>query len=269
MRRLPITYKQWDAELQKLAIQGQVKFTKYGHPAGVIGNACEAYARSTGKKFPPINLLVVNQRYHIPGFGADSYVNRWLMRRGIGKKFEDLFLNEKQMIISEIHKSIFDFDEWPEVLQAFSLETTSTTVRPVVLTAAASAATGRNWATGPESEQHKSLKRFILEHPTSVELSKNITGEAEADLASGDRLDVFFRAVSIAVEVKTSQASESEMLRGVFQSVKYKAVLGAQHIAEGKVPTGNCYLATDGVFPKRVKTLCDLLDVRYFERVMP
>lgn len=48
----------------------------------------------------------------------------------------------------------------------------------------------------------------------------------------------------LAVEVKASHASDAELMRGVYQCVKYKAVLRAERIAMRRAPLGEAVLVS-------------------------
>ena len=56
-------------------------------------------------------------------------------------------------------------------------------------------------------------------------------------LLSGDRLDVYFELNNgsrIAIEVKSVSSSDADVMRGLFQCVKYKSVLDAESKIHGK-----------------------------------
>ena len=105
----------------------------------------------------------------------------------------------------------------------------------------------------PESEAHKCLKQRIASNPTIVGLKANENGEQEKRLWSGDEVDVYFKRSAVAVEIKAGNAGVSELHRGVFQCVKYKAILCAQQISEGHIPTADCRLA---IGPPRFQKNC-------------
>lgn len=84
-----------------------------------------------------------------------------------------------------------------------------------------------------ESEEHKALKRYVLDHPKLVlTRAKGFKGKPEVGLSSGDRLDVLFASDSsqVAVEVKSRRSNADDMRRGILQCIKYRAVLEAQCI---------------------------------------
>lgn len=63
-------------------------------------------------------------------------------------------------------------------------------------------------------------------------------GLTEKRLPSGDSLDVYFQndEERVAVEVKPATSDRADLTRGIFQCVKYTAVLRAQAIAEAGSP---------------------------------
>ena len=67
MRRRPITYGDWDAELVKRKLGKHVMLTQYGKPAGAIGDACEEYSERFRIPVPMINLMVINKNTGMPG----------------------------------------------------------------------------------------------------------------------------------------------------------------------------------------------------------
>ena len=114
---------------------------------------------------------------------------------------------------------------------------------------------------------HKRLKRRIASDPRLVGVKRRGTGEEEQWLWSGDEVDVYFKGAAVAVEVKAGNAARGELHRGVFQCIKYKAVIEAQQISEGEVPTADCRLAIGGRLPDDLRGLCERLGVEYFDEL--
>ena len=94
-------------------------------------------------------------------------------------------------------------------------------------------------------------------------------GKTEAPLYSGDRVDVLFAdgRRRIAVEVKASGAPPSELVRGVFQCVKYAAVLDAEAIAEQTDIDCRAILVLGGSLPADLLALRAALGVDVREGV--
>ena len=71
----------------------------------------------------------------------------------------------------------------------------------------------------------------------------------------------------MAVEVKTADAGFDELHRGIFQCVKYKAVLRAQQIHDRRIPIADCLLAVGGAFPKQLQELANLFSVQCYAQL--
>jgi hypothetical protein len=265
--RSPITYGEWDREIVERGLGRHMIAVRYGGPAGVIGNACQAYANNSKIPAPLINLMVVNQGNGMPGKGADPYIKEhcWKIQ---GRKVnpESLSQTEKKALIDQAHTEIFDFSHWAEVLNAYGLKETERTTN-VLAHPPRRRPNPSGWHTGPESEAHKTLKRSIAENPQLVKLPKGQKGKEEHRLWSGDEVDVYFAESSTAVEVKTHNAHFDELHRGIFQCVKYRAVLRAQQIYDRIIPTAECILAVGGRLPRDLQEVAHLLQVRFFQNL--
>lgn len=262
--RRPITYGEWDRELISRGLGHHVLAPVYGHPAGRIGNACAQYGRNNRMHVPPINLLIVNQNDDLPGDGSYDYIKRFcqefLKRPNI--KPELLSVPDRSAIIKQAHEQIFDFLDWEKLLEAYGLSqprrTRATKPRHP---------NPSNWSRGPESIAHQQLKEKIKLNPQLVGLASTEIGELEFNLWSGDKVDVYFQSCSAAVEVKTKDAARDEIHRGVFQCVKYQAVLRAQQITDQKVPTASCRLAIGGRLPADLRDIVKRLSIPVFENL--
>lgn len=259
--RREITYGDWDDEIVRRELGPHRPPRLYGWPAGSIGDACEDYAAKTGVPVPPINLMVVNKNTGVPGPGADNYFRRYCAHR-LGRVVNPRRLSprEKRALIERAKKEIFDFPSWGDVLAACRLA--ETTLPPPKKRRRRPRRSG--WSTGPESAEHKRLKQMIADDAALVDLQSNEKGEQEHPLWSGDRLDVYFKKAAVGVEVKTSNAGFDEIHRGVFQCVKYKAVMQAQQIHNREIPTADCLLALGGALPEELKDIVNLFDVRCY-----
>lgn len=270
--RRPITYGEWDAEIVRRRLGRHVLPMVYRFPAGSIGRACQEYARETGILVPMMNLLVVNRQTGIPGDGADDFLSTFcsdFLNRKVNPK--RVSHRERRAIIERAHQEIFDFGHWPDLLKAFGL------AAPIPPKGYSRAPNGkkhgrrppdpRNWHFGPEKEDHKNLKMRIAASPVMVGLARGQKGKSEWRLWSGDEVDVHFEKANAAVEVKAHSAQRDELLRGIFQCIKYKAVLQAQQIYQRAIPTADCILAVGGELPVELKRTAKLFGVKYFDRL--
>jgi hypothetical protein len=124
---------------------------------------------------------------------------------------------------------------------------------------------------GGESERHRCLKHYIATNPSLLGLPSGLVGVEEHPLPSGDRLDVFFHYAGqeLAVEVKSGLSPEADLARGVFQCIKYEAVLAACQRASGASSSAKAILVTEGSLPSSVRDLKNILGVHVLEGIVP
>jgi hypothetical protein len=213
-----------------------------------------------------INLMVVNKTTRLPGKGADRYIKEYcwnFLSRNVD--LTRLSLRQKKTMIESAHAEIFDFPGWSDMLRAYGLEHVRTKSRKRARSAKPRQPNPNGWSTGPEGEGHKNLKARIARTPALVGLHHHSEGRTEEWLWSGDRADVYFETAALSVEVKADGAAWDELHRGIFQCVKYKAVLRAQQIHDRVIPTADCILALGGRLPSDLKDLAQRLGIRYVD----
>ena len=122
---------------------------------------------------------------------------------------------------------------------------------------------------GGEGEEHKALKEFISNHPESIGIKKVKKKATEYGLLSGDSLDVYFECgnnVHYAIEVKPMSSPESDLLRGVFQCVKYKSVMDAMRVVDNGNYENRTLLVLAGEMTDFVRQVANDLGVKYIEK---
>ncbi|MBW7057924.1 hypothetical protein KY389_14805 [Paracoccus bogoriensis] len=265
-QRREITYGEWDDEIVRRGLGSHVHLAQYGYPAGSIGDACEEYSEEAGVDVPLINLMVVNKGTRVPGSGSQYYIEQFC-RQFLGRKVapERLSVQEKRAIIERALEEIYDFQGWDHVLGAYGLSKTRKKRTSPASKKKRRRPNPKGWHTGPESDEHKALKRRIASEPGLVGLARDGDGAQEFRLWSGDEVDVYFGSVSVGVEVKTASAGFDELHRGIFQCVKYRAVLRAQQIHDRVIPTADCIFATGGRLPDELRDLAQLLGIRFVD----
>ena len=182
---------------------------------GSIGNRLRQLEAARNCKIPPIVGLVVNSVTGLPGRGGWGF---------LGLKNPDSQSSEaKHRIFEAACQQIWDYRKWDRVLRWLDLESIESDLADL-----ASAAAQRGG--GGESQAHRLLKVHLASHPELLGLNGFSAGTIESRMSSGDSLDILFesRRQVVAIEVKASTASERELARGVFQCVKYGAVLAAE-----------------------------------------
>ncbi len=242
---------------------------KYAHPLmsalGRLGWALESLSEAEPKKFrkiPPIQLLVCNQKTGRPGNLALNFLGF--------KKSETDKMSKQQLdsLVLAAHQEIFGYQRWHDVLKALGLKPLTLKLPATKNVLAEIQEIERR--SSAEGDDHKRLKLFLARNPRKAGVQWKGIGDTECFLLSGDRLDISFRNDEkwIAVEVKPKQSPLVDLIRGIFQCVKYRAVLAAQLRYEGfesrnHVPrrTPKVILACGGVLSEELRTLAESLDV--------
>ena len=117
---------------------------------------------------------------------------------------------------------------------------------------------------------HKRIKEFIYDHPEVVGIKDIIQREKERILLSGDRVDVYFKlsnGSSIAVEVKPSTSPDADVMRGLFQCVKYKSILDAEDKIHADKTNNTSTLVIGGRLSVENQKVCDALGIKVIEDV--
>lgn len=261
-----ITYKQLAEELASRTREPvKRRMTLYGKPAGKIGDALILLAEETGWDIPPLNAIVVNAATELPGDGATYFIKRLLLpslRRDIVK-------GDAKALAEAAVNSVLNHTGWPQVAQALEvgkltpvqvLLATTPESDPIKRPAPSTQAGGY-----PESAQHKALKRWAAANPAFFTKYGSFPPgrEKEECLESGDRLDAYLSnsKTRLAIEVKASNAPDSEVFRGIFQCIKYRATLRAMQMADSVIPNANAVLLLTRAAPPEARRLARRLQV--------
>jgi hypothetical protein len=73
----------------------------------------------------------------------------------------------------------------------------------------------------------------------------------------------------IAVEVKSHKSAPDDIARGLFQCVKYRAVLEAYQAAERLPQNAKSILILGGSLPRHIIPLKNILEIEVLENVTP
>ena len=87
-------------------------------------------------------------------------------------------------------------------------------------------------------------------------------------LLSGDRLDVFFELIDgskMAVEIKPSTSPDADVMRGLFQCVKYKSILDAEDKIHGEKTNNSAILIMGGGLSLENQKVKDTLGIYVVE----
>lgn len=225
---------------------------------GSIGQAMVRLSKQWNAKVPPIQCLVVNKATGIPGEGIGWFL---ITKEDFGK----LPLRRQREIVQAELQHIYAYPHWSEVLAELELQPASTDFTEEVTKASGGFG-------GGESPEHRRLKEFVARNPTVIGLPKTThVGEMEYHLPSGDCLDVSFksRRLWVAAEVKSRLSDDADLVRGIFQCIKYQAILDAVLLSESKASDARAILVLEASLPESLKPLCNLLGIEVVDGVRP
>jgi hypothetical protein len=242
---------------------------KYAHPLmsalGRLGHALESLNAAARKKFgkiPPIQLMVCNESTGRPGNLALNFLG---FKKSETDKMSKAFLDT---IVQRAHQTIFEYPLWQHILKALGLKPVTLKLpAPETILPKIGELEGH---AGGEGEEHETLKLFLAQNPKTIGIQWKGEGDIERLLLSGDRLDISFRNDQkwIAVEVKGKHSPIADLMRGIFQCVKYKVILAAQlryEALQGKVnlqrTIPKVILACGAPLPSDLLTFAKSLDV--------
>lgn len=225
---------------------------------GSVGQAMLQLSKKWKEKIPPIQCLVVSKASGIPGEGIG-----WFL---ISKEdFAKLPLRRRREIVQAELQHIYAYPHWDRVLEELELEPADVNFTKEI--AKASSNLG-----GGESHEHKRLKDYVAKNPKVVGLPASSTfGTTEFRLPSGDSLDVSFNLAKqwLAVEVKSNLSAEPDIVRGIFQCVKYQAILDAILLSQSRTCNSRAILVLESRLPSKLKALSNLLGVEIIDGVTP
>lgn len=205
---------------------------------------------------PPLQGLVINRHQKVPGTEFGSFI------REEARNYRDMPLVERRAVIEAVHGQIFAYPYWADVLQRLGIQQIAA-VDEAKLQAAVR-------FSGGEGLDHRRLKCFVANNPGLLNLSIE-KGLIEQPLPSGDRLDVEFSnaRVWVAAEVKPASSPDADLIRGLFQCVKYRAVMAAADAVVGRRRAIRTVLVLESTLPPTLISLKNALGIELLENVKP
>lgn len=225
-----------------------------GYPLGCVGNTLIELGERWGEHIPPIQFVVVNKEDGLPGEGVTHFAPD-------PTRFARATKAEKRVIVREILHEVFVYSRWDRVLAELSLA-------PLPLIAMPEPGNTTRRRGGGEGREHRALKMFVSKHPEIVGAGAT-AGQVEADLRSADVIDVIFRGRrrTVAVEVKGPKSDLNDIIRGVFQCVKYRTLLEAEAKVAGRRLDVEAVLVLGGPLPSDARSVANTLGIRVVQNV--
>lgn len=220
---------------------------------GAVGNWIKDLIKKTGKEVPLINFIVINKSEEIPGSGVEEFIEY--------SDFQSLNKSQKRKIVDKILSDIYLYKDWYWVLSELNLKPLETNFdqklkehRP-------------RYGKGGESQQHKDFKNYIATNPKLFRLSSRLKGVTEYELPSMDLIDVVFKNKDeiIGIEVKSFISNSVDIQRGLFQCVKYKALLEAEQVVNDIIPNSRVILALENELPSNLIAVKNQLGIEIYE----
>ncbi len=108
-----------------------------------------------------------------------------------------------------------------------------------------------------------SLKEFVAANFRLLRLLASARVDTEYKLPSGDVLDVLFRVDHdwVAVEVRSAISTADDIARGVFQCVKYKAIIEAYQATLSIPQSARTVLVIEDALPANLVSMKDILGI--------
>jgi hypothetical protein len=246
-----IRYAELGAEL------GMSNARNLNYVLGSVGQAIKDLSKQWRQEIPSINCLVINKNTGLPGEGIGWFITNKEDFRKLPKA------QQRRLVEAELQK-IFAFPRWLSVLEALGLEPARVDYQDVVSRAA-------DFRAGGESEDHRRLKEYVARTPHLLGLPGNLVGEIECPLPSGDSIDVLFGEQDewVAAEVKSKLSPEADIVRGIFQCIKYRAVMEAYQASRGLPQGARAVLVLEDALPGHLVPLKNMLGVEVLDRVQP
>jgi hypothetical protein len=262
---VPLTYEQLAERLGRLNRHGHAWARGLGYPLGMVTRLIEAATADwpEAEKPPYLTTVVVSKTGTDAGLPDTGIKDRWPW-------FNDLTREEKRARVRDEYRRIMAYGErWLDVLEGAGLPALPEDESPE--DEGPGEADGRGGWGGGESPEHLALKQYALAHPELFDAPTEFS-QAEYPLLSGDVIDVFFRGGNAwtGVEVKSIKSADDDLERGIFQVVKYRAVLKAQaEIYADEPPRITVMLAVQRPLPRALQKVAAQLDVPWVVVTVP
>lgn len=182
---------------------------------GILGEVQDIINELKAKRsedIPTLNGLVQLKDTGLPNDGFDYVIPNYSKLSSASKRGE----------VNKLNKEAHQYN-WTWVLEELELPTSNINTYQLSI---------QNSGSG-EGIEHKRLKEHIEKYPEQIGIRNVVFSETEHILLSGDRVDVYFECSNnthYAVEVKPRSSDEADIRRGIFQCIKYKAVMDAERV---------------------------------------
>jgi hypothetical protein len=171
------------------------------------------------RKLPLLNVLIVRQDDRLPGESFLPKGTRNLSDEEYERKFE------------QHRDKVFLYDKWDDLLKDLNLSPIKRELKDLDKIGKEYSAYIRRKGAAGEGEGHRKLKNYVADNPRALGLRTSVKGIKEYLFPSGDECDVIFDIAGdtyAVVEIKNGDEGDGELIKGVYQAVKYRALMKAE-----------------------------------------
>ena len=250
-----VTYGQAKRRLETEAGFSTIFSAHMGVPAGELMYRIQDIVPDC----PLLNILLVQQGDKMPSEGAGPFMADYLADpRLADPKFRSQDPQTWRSASDRITRDVYAFHDWDGVY-----EDTFGEPLPLPSLPQGSERDGIRHTRRGEGPRHRALRLWVLNNPGAIGRSyARFRTATEVVLDSADRVDVVYYGpdLTVAIEVKSSDSDESDLRRGIFQCIKYRAVMQAMDIRSNAPIVA--ILVTQIPLPGDLKALARLHEIR-------
>lgn len=221
---------------------GSIFGNKIGHTLGAMGHLFENFiAPDWQGSIPFIQTMVVSKSTKLPSDGLSEFKS----------DYPDLPKSKKREYIQNEYERIFEFGErWFWVLKELNIKP----LESIVLNKTVNSKPLYNPFGSEGSPEHKKVIKYIFNHPEKFGFTKDCEKFIEYPLKSGDSVDVVFIDDNkiLGIEAKSFRSGDDDHERGIFQCIKYRAVLNAENKVNRTNLNSDCILVHERDLTKQI-----------------
>ena len=257
-----LTYNEVKRRLEKQCNFRTIFSTEIGKVAGAMQDRILMHDSSA----PLLNVLVVGKNSNEPGVGVRSYLSKRFPEEQ--RRIENDVKNKKSALWSHFVKKatdeVYAYRRWRELYKIVYGSVYKD--NPLFLNKY-SEKDGLVRGRGGEGKNHRELRIWVKNNPDKVKKKlQYVSADSEVTLLSGDRVDVVYSTERkvIVIEVKSRDSNWDDLLRGIYQCVKYKAVYQATLLAENcQIKCVDSLLVTEFELDNDLKNIAHKLGVKF------
>ncbi len=187
----------------------------------LLGNIRDTICKP--RNLPLINSIVVNKKTKEPGH---NYLP------------EGTDPEENKRELESLQAQVFEYTTWDDLLLELGIQSIPAEVPNLDKEAREyNEIMARQGGEGGEQDEHRRLKDLIASRPQLINISAMQQADTEHLFLSADRCDILielFGNSAAIVEIKVRQ--RGELVKGIYQLVKYRALLEAERTHGGTYP---------------------------------